>query len=227
MGSKHDLERRRLIAGLALVIATAWLAPGCTSSRGAVHPKLAAAADHKDVLEVSDSLEVLINDGQDTPADRQYAYDVVKLNTEDTAAATFARAAVMGRLVQQKGLASANLIPEIERNGRRSRELDPEFRNGAATRLLGTLYVMAPAVLLKHGNSESGLELLEDLAQTHPEVFENHLRLAEAYIALGDPDPAAPHLCACLAHEAMLKPDDRRLLQQLVNNTGRPKCPAH
>jgi len=136
----------------------------------------------------------------------------------------FARAAVTGRLVQQKGLLAAHLVPEIERCARRSRDLDPDFRGGAATRLLGTMYVMAPAVLLQHGNSEEGLLLLEGLVQTHPTVPENHLRLAEAYIALGDPAPAAPHLCRCLADKAALRPDDQRLLQQLVDNAGLAPC---
>jgi predicted Zn-dependent protease len=136
----------------------------------------------------------------------------------------FARAAVTGRLVQQKGLMAAHLVPEIERCARRSRDLDPDFRGGAATRLLGTMYVMAPAVLLQHGDSEEGLQLLEGLVQTHPKVPENHLRLAEAYIALGDPAPAGPHLCRCLADKAALRPDDQRLLQHLIDGAGLPPC---
>ncbi|MBI4518772.1 MAG: hypothetical protein HY699_23500 [Deltaproteobacteria bacterium] len=173
-------------------------------------------------LQLSDALEALIAAG--TPADREYAYDIVRVYEEDTAPFMFARAAVTGRLVQQQGLLAAHLVPEIERCARRSRDLDPDFRGGAATRLLGTLYVMAPAVLLQHGDSEIGLQLLEGLAQTHPEVLENHLRLAEAYIALGDPAPAGPHLCRCLAGKPALRPDDQRLLQQLVDDTGLPPC---
>jgi len=115
-------------------------------------------------------------------------------------------------------------VPEIERCARRSRDLDPDFRDGAATRLLGTLYVLAPAAVLQHGDSETGLELLEGLARRHPETVENHLRLAEAYIALGDPDPAAPQLCRCLAHEAELHADDQRLLRQLIKDAGPPRC---
>jgi len=189
-----------------------------------VHPELTAAADRQDVLAVSDALEALIANGQDTLADRQYAYDIVQANQENTAPALFARAAVTGRLVQQMGLRAAPLIPDIERSARRSRELAPDFRDGAATRLLGTLYVMAPAALLEHGDSEAGVELLEGLAKAHPEVLENHLRLAEAYIALDDPAPAAPHLCRCLAGKAALRPDDQRLLQSLIDNAGAPSC---
>jgi hypothetical protein len=117
----------------------------------------------------------------------------VRAHTEDTAPSLFARAAVTGRVVQQKGLAAARLVPEIERCARRSRDLDRDFCGGAATRLLRTLYVMAPPMLLEHGNSEIGLELVEGLVRMHPDALENHLRLAEAYISWATRLPAAPH----------------------------------
>jgi hypothetical protein len=209
-----------------LVVALLSLSSGCAIRKGVAHPELIATGEGQDVLALSDALEALIDAGQDTPADREYAYDIVRAHEEDTAPSLFARAAVTGRLVQDKGLRAAHLVPEIERCAWRSREIDPGFRGGAATRLLGTLYVMAPAVLLQHGDSEVGIELLEGLVQTHPEVTENHLRLAEAYIALGDPAPAGPHLCSCLAHKAALRSDDQRLLQQLVDSAGPPPCTA-
>jgi hypothetical protein len=208
-----------------LVAALLCLEAACASRRGTVNPALTEVAERDDALAVSDALEALIAAGHDTLADREYAYEIVRAHEEDTAAYTFARAAVTGRLVQQKGLRAASLVPEIERFARRSRELDPDFRGGAATRLLGTLYVVAPARLLKHGDSEEGLALLEGLVQKHPDDLENHLRLAEAYVALGDPAPAGPHLCRCLAHKAALRPDDQALLQLLVDNTRLPPCP--
>ena len=223
------MRTRHLIAGRSALAVGALLCLGaaCALRGGAVHPELTAAADRQDALALSEALEALIATGRDTPADRQYAYDVVRTHEEDTAESTFARAAVTGRLVQEKGLLAANLVPEVERYARRSRELDPDFQDGAATRLLGTLYVMAPARLLEHGDSEVGLELLEGLVRTRPDVLENHLRLAEAYIALNDPGPAGPHLCHCLAHMGALRPDDQQLLQRLVQlgaNDGLPPC---
>jgi len=207
-----------------LIAALLSLSTACATHRGIVHPELIAIGDRHDVLALSDALEALIAAGRDTPADREYAYEIVRANDEATAAALFARATVTGRLVQQRGLPAAHLVPEIERCARRSRDLDPDFRGGAATRLLGTLYVLAPAVLLEHGDSEVGIELLEGLVQAHPDVPENHLRLAEAYVALGDPASAGPHLCNCLAHKAALRADDQRLLQQLVDGAGLPPC---
>jgi hypothetical protein len=220
------MRTRRLIDGWpALLVAAGFcLSSACAVRRSAGHPEVPAAADRRDALEVSDALEALIAAGRDTPADREYAYEIVRVHTEDTAPSLFARAAVTGRVVQQKGLAAARLVPEIERCARRSRDLDPDFRGGAATRLLGTLYVMAPAMLLEHGNSEVGLELLEGLVRMHPDALENHLRLAEAYISLGDPAPAGPHLCRCLAEKEALRPDDQKLLQQLVDDARLPPC---
>jgi hypothetical protein len=220
MRTRHRIDGRSAL----LVAALLCLGPACAIRRGTVHRELTTAGDRQDALALSDTLEALIAARRDTPADRQHAYDIVRVNEEDTAQSMFARAAVTGRLVQQKGLLAANLVPEVERCARRSRDLDPDFRGGAATRLLGTLYVMAPAGLLEHGDSEVGVELLEGLVQTHPDVLENHLRLAEAYVALHDPGPAGPHLCRCLAHKEALRPDEQGLLEQLVIDAGLPPC---
>lgn len=212
------LARRMVLFALAVCLAAC-------AGRGRVHPTLTAMADDPSALAVCDALEELIAVGKDTPADREYAYELVITHTRDTAGDTFARAAVTGRLVQQKGLLAANRVPDVERFALRSRELDPHFRNGAATRLLGTLYVTAPATLLKHGDSEAGLELLEGLADEYPDVPENHLRLAEAYITLSDPAPACPHLRRCLASKSALRPDDQALLNVLVTAAGPLRCP--
>lgn len=219
-------RRPRRLAGGARwwLLAACLCVSACAARRPAVHPDLIAAGDRHDALAVSDALEALIAAGQDTSADRQYAYDSVRTHNEDTAATMFARASVIGRLVQQKGLLAANLVPEIERCARRSRELDPDFRGAAATRLLGTLYVLAPAALLQHGDSEVGIELLEDLVKTHPDGLQNHLRLAEGYVALHDPAPAGPHLCHCLAHKTDLHLDEQQLLQHLVEDARLPPC---
>jgi len=196
----------------------------CASRRGPVHSELAAAADRDDSLALSDAVEVLIAQGRDTPAERTFAYEVVRDDTTDTAAAYFARAAVTGRFIQMRGLRAAALVKQVERDARRSLELDPTFRDGAAARMLGTLYVTAPATLLESGNSEEGLELLQDQVAQHPEIVENHLRLAEGYITLGDPAPACPHLRRAMAQKSELRPDDQILLEQLVLTAGPLPC---
>jgi ATP/maltotriose-dependent transcriptional regulator MalT len=216
---RHWSFRARLFLAAALCLTL-----GCAARRGRVHTALADAAESSDALAVSDALEALIDAGEATPADRKYAYEVVRQHEQPTASYAYARAVVTGRLVQQRGLSAARLVPDIERFARKSRELDPGFRDGAATRVLGKLYVMAPAILLDHGDSEQGLELLEQLVAARPDVTLNHLYLAEAYVTLGDPAPAAPHLCRCLAGERTLRPGEQALLRQLVASAGPPRC---
>ncbi|MDC0742663.1 hypothetical protein [Polyangium mundeleinium] len=212
-----------LVAALAALPAC-W--GGVTGAQGpAVNAALRTAVATKDALVIADTLEDLIAAGVDTPEDRQLAYAEVRAHAVDTAAYTYARAVVTGRLVQLKGLLGADMVGEVEHYARRSRELDPSFRDGAATRMLGTLYVVAPAALLRNGDSETGLELLEGLVQKAPDVIENHLRVAEAYIALGDVDPAKPHLCRCSADRGKLRRDDQALLAQLLKDAGNPTCP--
>jgi hypothetical protein len=188
--------------------------------------QLAVVAQQHDTLALSDALEELIALGKDTAADRSFAYREASLHENASAAYAFARAAITGRYVQTHGLAGFRHAAEVETWARRSRELDPGFRGGAATRMLGTLYVLAPASILAHGDSEEGLSLLEGLVKQHPEVPENHLRLAEALVALGDPAPAAAHLCFCLGARAALRPDEQKLLDRLVKDAEMAACPG-
>lgn len=187
---------------------------------------MAEIVQQGDALAISDALEALVADGKDSPADRELALNAVRAREQSTAAYAFARAAITGRVVQSRGLTGAALVSEVEKWALLSKKLDPSFREGAAARLLGTLYVMAPAGWLEHGDSEQGLELLEGLVKAHPEKLENHLRLAEAYIALGDTAPATPYLCRVRARRAELRRDDQQLLDHLFADAGHPTCPT-
>jgi len=176
-------------------------------------------------LQVADALEQQIAGGTDTPESRRAAYERASELPVRTAEDALGRAILAGRLAQVKGLSAAGLVGEVERYARRSAELDPTLRYGAAWRILGTLYVMAPAALLDHGDSETGLELLEQAVKKWPDHPENHLRLAEAYIALGDAEPAPQHLCFCRLHRAELRRDDQRLLDELLKQAEVSECP--
>ena len=74
---------------------------------------------------------------------------------------------------------------------------------------------MATAALLRHGDSENGLAMLETMTREHPDVPENHLRLAEAYVSLGDNGAARPEVYTSLAARTRLRRDDQGLLNQL------------
>lgn len=207
--------RRWILAAFVAVSAA-----GCRPKADTHNPNFAAAAEKRDPIAVYEALEALIDAQKDTKADREDAYALVQGWDDGSAAYAFARAAIAGRLAENRGLQAGGLVGEAEAYARRAREKEPDFREGSATRMLGTLYVLAPSRLLKHGDSEAGLELLEKEAAAHPERLVGRLRLAEAYLALGDPDPAKEHLCAAKKGEASLGAGDRRLLAKLVEDAG-------
>lgn len=178
-----------------------------------------------DAMMLYEWLEARITAGVEKPGDRQAALQRVEARADDTAAYHYARAAITGRYLEQQRLTAIHRVKEIELHARRSRELDPNFRDGAATRLLGTLYVLAPASVLEHGDSETGLELLESLAREKPDVAENHLRLAEAYVALGDPAAARPHICRWVGKHRQLGAAEQLLLNQLLRDAAVERCP--
>lgn len=221
---------RRLLPGLFWLLLAFGSATGCTGS-APLRAELAAASSS--ALELSDALEKLIAEGTATDADRSAAYDMVQTLPADNAGNAFGRAAITGRLAEKKGALSilgdespTSLVGEAEKYASMSRKFDPEFRNGAATRMLGTLYVMAPANLLEGGDSEDGIEILEHLVSTHPEVLENQLRLAEGYIALNDKDAAKKPLCIVLSKKAELRADDARLADKLTKDVSGLDCKA-
>lgn len=210
-------------------VAFAGTATSCTPAQ--LRPELAVAATS--ALALSDALEKLIAEGKATNEDREAAYDAVQALPAETAGDAFGRAAIIGRLAEKKGALAilgsespTSLVGEAEKYARLSRKLDPEFRQGAATRMLGTLYVMAPANLLESGNSEDGIEILEHLVATHPEVIENQLRLAEGYIALNDKDGAKKPLCISTVQRATLRADDAALLDKLTKEISGLDCKA-
>ena len=215
---KRPLSRRASLQAL-FALATVSCAPDHTP----VNPALLGAGPSN--LAVADALEALISEKADKPSDRRYAYERVRAREPTTAEDTLGRAIVAGRLAQISGLGAPGLVAEVERYARRSSELDDSLRSGAARRLLGTLYVMAPAALLQHGDSETGLELLESVVERWPAHAGNHLRLAEGYVALGDPEPARSHLCFCSAHRAELRTDERKLLDDLLAEAKVARCP--
>ena len=210
----------------ALWIATLFLC-ACGPPRGPVRGPVAGTLTRSGLhgLDVADALEALIAVSADSAADRQYAYQRLSAEPVVTAQDALARAIVAGRLAQISGVSATGLVAEVERYARSSAQLDPNFRSGAAQRLLGTLYVLAPAALLEHGDSEVGLELLKNVAAHFPAYLPNRLRVAEAYLALGDPEPAQLHLCYCVSRRSELRPDERRLLDDLLAQDPVALCP--
>lgn len=208
---------------LAAILVAASAGMGCKPSADLNNPSFAGTHS---AFEVYERIEALIDAQKDNKQDREDAYALVVKQADTSPEYYFARAAVAGRLAENRGLQALGLVTETEDYARKVRAIDPDYREGAATRMLGTLYVLAPPSLVKHGDSETGLELLEAEVKTHPERLISRLRLAEAYIALGDPEPAKEHLCVVQRGEATLSDGDRRLLTKLVADSGKLECSA-
>ncbi|HLT35886.1 MAG TPA: hypothetical protein VK034_06365 [Enhygromyxa sp.] len=203
---------------------------GCLSGvackpKGTVDPSIADIAtdgsgERAGAWAVHEALEQRIGQGVDSEADRQAALDKVRAAPDDqTAAYAYARASVAGRVAEGRGLKALKILEEMRTWARRSIERDPQFQEMAATRMLGTLLVLA-GQHLDGGDSEEGLELLESVVEAHPDNPVNHLRVAEAYVALGDPEPGFEHLCVALAGRAQLGGEEQRLLEGLVAEVG-------
>lgn len=217
--------------GLALLFVTALASQvavsGCKPSGATTTPETDAgppafreAVAAHDPIALYVALEGLIAEEKDSKDDRQYAYDQIKAWGGDDVASDFARAAIAGRLAEKRGLQAGDLVGEVERYALKARDREPDYREGAATRLLGTLYVMAPSRMLEHGESEKGLEILEGEVKEHPDRVDGHLRLAEAYVALGEPDSALPELCASVAGRERLGLGEKKLLDRLIDEVG-------
>lgn len=220
----------RLRHSLVFTLCTLFALTACksqsTGGAETVSPKSAAADDSvapeaTPAIAIYDTLEASIAAGDDSRALRDEAFaEIQSLADDGTAAYAFARAAVAGRVAEKRGLQAGGLVAEAETWVRKAIEIEADFREGAATRMLGTLYVMAPPRMVEHGDSETGLEILEGEVEAHPERLRGRIRLAEAYIALGDPEPGFPHLCAALLGQESLGALDRGLLDRLLEEAG-------
>jgi hypothetical protein len=207
----------RLVRRLLLAV----LCAACTPRTAGPAQPTDAPAPVRGALGIHDDLEALIAEGRDREQDRSDALaEVAALPDDGTAGYAFVRAALSGRVAENRGAKAGKLVTEAERWALTSIERDPTFRERAATQMLGSLYVMAPGRLVEHGDSEKGLELLEGLVEAEPTQLRYRLRLAQAYLHLGDDEPARPHVCACLAAPEQLRGDERELLGGLVGDLG-------
>ena len=218
-----SLARARATCGVLLLVG----AMGCKHRPPPPHevaPEVTEATERQDAIGVYEELETLIAGGRDTESDRVFAYDRVRAMPDDQSAGyAFVRGALAGRVAELRGIRAGRLVGEAEAWARRSRERDPAWNDGAATRMLGTLYVKAPSRLVEHGDSEDGLAMLEELAEQQPDDPRTQLRLAEAYVHLGDREPAVQPLCRVLPARDQLRPDEQKLADSLVRELGGPE----
>ncbi len=187
---------RVVVASLALALG---LGAAC-KPKGTVDPSISeipvdgSSEAQAGAWAVHEALERRIAEGTASEADRAAALDKVRAAADDGSADyAYARASVAGRVAEGRGLKALKILEEMRTWSRRSIERDPEFEDMAATRMLGTLLALA-GQHLDGGDSEEGLELLESVVAAHPDDPRNHLRLAEAFVALGDPEAGFENL---------------------------------
>lgn len=184
----------------------------------------------EDPIAVYDAVETAIAAGSDSEQQRVDALAKVERTADDGSAGyAFVRAALNGRVAELRGANAGKLVTEAERWARESLARDPKFRDGAATQMLGSLYVMAPGRLVEHGDSEEGLEMLEGLVAAQPTNPRYRMRLAQAFDHLGDPDAGKEHLCVAAAGRDQLPGDEQKLLDKLLASAGglaALSCPA-
>jgi hypothetical protein len=204
----------------------AMLAVACEQPRSSAAPSTAptdgaASVPEASAVAILRHLDDRIARGVDSEEDRERAYQRVRAMADDGSADyAYARAALAGRVAESRGAGAGKLVTQAEVWARAALQRDPDYDDGAATRMLGTLYVMAPGRLVDHGDSEDGLAMLEARVDAHPVDPRNHLRVAEAYLQLGDPERSRPHLCLALRDQADLRADERRRRSRIVDDAG-------
>src|SRR5215510_8446336 len=95
----------------AVVLACLALGAACGVRRAPAHAELATLAAQGDDLALADALEALIAQGADTPADREYAYAIVRRHDDDTVTSTCARRTWYRRSSVSRGGAGSSTRP--------------------------------------------------------------------------------------------------------------------
>ncbi|MGB8294630.1 MAG: tetratricopeptide repeat protein [Polyangia bacterium] len=101
------------------------------------------------------------------------------------AEAAYLQAINLGLFVQAKGLVAIGRLSELV-SLLKTASAKPDIDQGGPLRVLGLLYVRAPAWPVGPGDLDAGLELLKQAAGQHPEHPLNHLFYAQALIEADD-----------------------------------------
>jgi hypothetical protein len=103
----------------------------------------------------------------------------------DRADYVFFAGALLGNYIRFSSVRAIAQIRQVNDYFRRAVDLDPSYDDGAPMRALGTLLVQAPPWPAGVGDSEEGLELLEEATLLFPGHPANHLYLADALVGEG------------------------------------------
>lgn len=105
---------------------------------------------------------------------------------EDDGAVHYYLATNLGLAIREHIVLAMDNLGRLESAMQRALALSPDIDDGGPLRILGTLYLKAPAWPKGIGDHDKALELLEKAARTHPGHPLNHLFYAEALWDDGD-----------------------------------------
>jgi hypothetical protein len=111
----------------------------------------------------------------------------------DDAEAAYLQAVNLGLYVQAKGLTAVGRLSELVKLLKVAGQ-QPQIDDGGPLRVLGLLYVKAPAWPVGPGDLDLGLDLLKKASESYPEHPLNRLFYAEALIADGQKGQARTEL---------------------------------
>ena len=106
----------------------------------------------------------------------------VEVEDEDPAEAHFYLALCMGARALARNMEGLKLIPKMLEQAETAAEKDPMVAHAGPHRLLGGIYLRAPAWPLSVGDLDEAIAHLEKAAELGPSWPENHLMLAEALV---------------------------------------------
>jgi len=115
-------------------------------------------------------------------------------------------------------LRGLELVPIIEREALLASDLNPAVDHGGPHRMLGELYLRAPAFPVSIGDSVRAVDHYRRAVDQNPEFFENRLGLAEALLAEEETGEACLELKKILSEmppNSKIKPPWKRALELL------------
>lgn len=110
-----------------------------------------------------------------------------------------------GLVARHSPLKALNLVPVIEREALAALDLNPEIDQAGPARMLGELYLRAPAFPVSLGDTALAVDYFRQAVELAPEQPDNRLGLIEALLA----EDLAAEACRQLQHFWQgLTPDD-------------------
>ena len=155
-----------------------------------------AKQDGVSALEAANCYAVLVKQGKDKElrlADavkgRKLAETAV-IRLPRSGLAHYLYAYLTGLEAENNSLRGLELVPIIEREALLASDLNPAVDHGGPNRMLGALYLRAPAFPVSIGDSAKAVDHYRRAVDQAPEFLENRLGLADALLAEEEPGKA-------------------------------------